>query len=380
MSDNGARGFSEVLTADGTWQIVVPRFRWTYLAQLLGGLLGAGFIAFMITMVVTHEGATDPLAWPVMSGFGLFFLGIGYSGIAGMVNRLHIEVDRWELRVWQSPLPHWQRCRLPLDEIQYVRRMTVRGSSGSHRTGSTVTYTARLAVVLADDEQRTIFDTDQSDTKRIDEIAAWLSEKAEVPLVAAGGEAPLQAQLGKIDKAVGRKDRKTPRGIQLGQTGVGSVVGVRWFRMQHIATLIGCIALSLPVGIFWLIGAGLARVSTVALLGLFIPGVFSILIAVTAYGQVAGFFNRTWFFVANGALHRVHRPLPWPGNCSIDRKDIKSITTTHQSITDALDTNTARCFSVVCHRRDGREITLASKLTSSQATFLAAQINEQLDL
>ncbi|MCA9174032.1 MAG: hypothetical protein KDB14_06045 [Planctomycetales bacterium] len=309
-------------------------------------------------------GVVDPAQFIVFSGFGLFFVLVGccYGSLAGMLNQVHIQVSSREVRVWQSPLPHWRCWHLPVDKAQYLRRLTV-FRQGGYAFES-------LLIVSTDDKQRTIVDTNQAKTEHIDEIAVCLANRAGVPLVAADGEAP--------DAAAVFSRGKLPRGVRLGMSGAPRAFGVRWPSQQILVVYSSIVVYSFSV-IFGCQALMLASDCSTVLPGLVMGCVSSIFTAAAVYWHAAQVFDWTWFSVSNEVLHVAHLPLARPGNRSISRSHVQRIATAHQARSREGE-RIARCFSVVCHRRDGREITLVSKLTSSQATFLAAQLNEQLAL
>lgn len=352
------------------------RFRWTHLLQMVFGTVGGAFMVFVTLLLWRGDGNVDLLAWPVVLGFNAVMLAIVYGGLAGICNTLHIEIDRWQLRLWQSPLPHWSQFSNAKEEIRYLRRLTVRRQSSSNSSSSRrAYYTERLVLVDIRNRHHTILD--DPSRSRVDELTEALSRHLECPLVEAGQDLP--PNLGSSKKHLtAMSPTESPADVKLRHTQRGQELGVRWFQPIQIAVLIGCGFMALPVGFAWLMTLAFINQSPIMPLFLLVPLVFTVIVAGSAYAQIAGFFNSSWLFVSDGALHLEHRPLPWPGRITIPVAEVSMVAPRYESLADSQNASSNRCYSLVCKRTDGSEVSLYRRLTAEAAQFLATALNQQL--
>jgi hypothetical protein len=150
-----------------------------------------------------------------------------------------------------------------------------------------------------------------------------------------------------------------------------------WFHVALFGLLFFCIAWDAFL-IFWY---------SIALFGPAKPGGgFDVMMVVFPIGHVAvgvgltyyvvaGFLNKTKVMVDFESLTVSHGPIPWRGNQSLRREEVKEIELEFAGI----NTNSYKpSMTVNVHLQDGRQLVLLSSIPDRQAEYIAWQLAETL--
>ena len=109
-------------------------------------------------------------------------IGYFYHTLCRCINKLHVEIDEHEIRVWQAPLPHWRRVRIPLSQLVGLEQRSLPRYRISNDTPTTrvAYFVERLDVVLRNGARRTII-TDYRDAP-VRHLTNEIAEATGLPL------------------------------------------------------------------------------------------------------------------------------------------------------------------------------------------------------
>jgi hypothetical protein len=145
----------------------------------------------------------------------------------------------------------------------------------------------------------------------------------------------------------------------------------RWFKPQHVGLLFFVIAWDAFL-FFWYFGAPAGRGG---LLFQIFPIGHVAVGAGLSYHVLTGFLNRTTLEVRSGQLRVSHGPLPWSGNHTLRRDDLRQLFVTRTT------KKNKQGWDVRAVLDDGRELTLVSALDEkAQAEYLEDAFEQHLGI
>lgn len=148
----------------------------------------------------------------------------------------------------------------------------------------------------------------------------------------------------------------------------------RWFQAQHVFLLFFCIAWDSFL-VFWYgnaVGADASWLMIVFPLGHVAVGVG------LSYWVIAGFLNRTTLTLTPEALSVRHGPIPWRGNASFARADIRGVELVEQRHTRSSTNVTTGAHGVSVRLADQSLTKLAGGLTDQEARFIQWTVQDAL--
>lgn len=152
-------------------------------------------------------------------------------------------------------------------------------------------------------------------------------------------------------------------------TGTRVEITRRWFGPTHLFMLLFCV--------FWDagVGSGYAAAISKGDWGFLLFSLLHLGAGVwLTYFTIAGLLNRTWIGIASGTLTIRHGPLPWRGNRTLDRDDIRAL---HARTKPGRKGHISHTLNAVL--KGGTEITLLNNLSSAeQSLYLERVIKEEL--
>lgn len=157
--------------------------------------------------------------------------------------------------------------------------------------------------------------------------------------------------------------------------GASVTVTRRWFAPHYVFLAFFCVAWD-GFLVFWYSNLGNT------------PGPFSVIAAVfpiahvaagvgLTYFTLAGFLNRSTFSLNDQSLMVRHGPLPWKGNHTIDRNDIKQLYCEESVSRNRNNTNRTYYLSAVLV--DGRQVRLGS-MPMNHAKYIEDLLEERLGI
>jgi hypothetical protein len=145
----------------------------------------------------------------------------------------------------------------------------------------------------------------------------------------------------------------------------------RWFTPAHLFLAFFCVVWD-GILIVWYSSALRAPSPATLLFPMFhlTAGVL------VTYSTLCGFFNRTRIVLDGGRLSIVHGPLPWPGNRSVDVKDLDQL-----YCQEHIGSKGSRTYSLNMRTKDGKTTQLLKGLgDAEQAVFIEQTIEARLGI
>jgi hypothetical protein len=155
------------------------------------------------------------------------------------------------------------------------------------------------------------------------------------------------------------------------------ILKLSWFHAALFGLLFFCIAWDAFL-IFWysiaLFGPAKPGNGFDLIMVVFPIGHVAVGVALTYY-LVAGFLNKTKVMVDFESLTVSHGPIPWRGNRSLRREDVKEIELEFGGVSR---NNLTTTMTVSAHHVDGRQVVLLNSLPDRQAEYVAWHLADAL--
>lgn len=184
------------------------------------------------------------------------------------------------------------------------------------------------------------------------------------------------SQLGQPSQVGQRKQRpkvEKPRSITLTDWGSEFTISRRWWGWHFLFLTVWCL--------IWdggLIGfyASMLSQRPIQWGPLLFPTFHLIAGVFVTYFTLAGYINSTRVTVKHGQLSVTHGPLKWPGNVSVDARDVDQL-----FVVQKIGNKGSRTYELCSLMKDGSRIKLIGTLPNSQeATFIEQALEEHLKI
>lgn len=178
-------------------------------------------------------------------------------------------------------------------------------------------------------------------------------------------------------------DPGLPEGLELNNTGTGIEITRKWFSVLHIFTgifaLVWCGFLFFWYSILGSIAAPGEETSNFLLIFYLFPLIHVAVGVYLLYYSLCGFFNKTTISVDWENLRIKHHPLPWRGNRTIPRSDIKQLYVKRQESRTRNGISVTYDINLITH--SGSDIKLVKGLTADeQALFIEREVEKYLHI
>lgn len=148
----------------------------------------------------------------------------------------------------------------------------------------------------------------------------------------------------------------------------------RWFQAQHVFLLFFCIAWDSFL-VFWY---GSAMTTDAPWLMIVFPVAHVAVGVGLTYSVIAGFLNRTTLTLTPDALAVRHGPVPWRGNASFSRGDIRGVELTMHTPDRSNHSSASGAHAVSLRLADQSLAKLLGGLTDEEARYIRWTVEDAL--
>ena len=165
-----------------------------------------------------------------------------------------------------------------------------------------------------------------------------------------------------------------PEGIELSEGPAELYIMRRWFHWTVIPLLVFCVMWN---G-FMLVWHGIALASGMWFMSCF--GLIHTAVGIgLGYGVIAGLLNRTTVVARPGVLSVSHRPVPWPGNVTLNTDQVEQLYCTEKIRHGKNTVHTRYTVAAILH--SGRKQTLLKGLVDAdQALYVEQELERYLKI